>query len=716
MNILIKRILYFCILLTALFSLSATVSAKDTPSDEPSATGTGAIAKKTITKIMSKGGLKIEAGSVSGLTHILSNWDTIQNPCPCTIKLLEAMFHGLRDNEGQSFAFVLSDCFKLPQLGGGTFAELQTQGEYLSSELGKNKAQNLRTLRGMINEVRASCKPPSQTSPIPPPPPVTEGGTLPPPPPPPISAGTGTTTSPPTGGMPLPPPVVAPVPAPPKTTPVPQPPPPPLPPVWSVEKPCPQCQEWADLIVKERANLDKVNKELAALQNKLPPLADQQRKLQSQIKGLEAEMARQEGTGGSSFDPETGITIEAITDAKGTVTVTTKDAAGNITEQHTRERRDTSKIKEEIKAKEVEIQKLKDQEAQIKKDVDYNAKLKEKTERAIKTAQEGLEDCVKTKCNPPTEITVTEPGPQTTPVPSPTDGPVPGGGVSTPPNDGQTPGTPPSTGGFTPPPVGGGQTKLECPKPAASEAIQVGANSEVGSGAHAIEKVKETAGSFLGNLLGDKLPFGVGGGGGSSEPEVVKDPVPKEQMETFTAPDGTAIKIGGQMTPEGLLVSTSIVDSPGDGTFQTVFLENSQGQRAGPLGYLVYEMYQDWSLTVSWTHDRYVNGQHVSHEAGGWSKEGTDFLGSFKVPLAGEGIWSQLGFGNAVKGIKSLGTMYPITREQLMASPTSVVIHVTRPKEDPVITAPFIAWIRPMPDGGLKFEQAQKTYAETNCL
>lgn len=828
MNTAKKRISHLCILFAALFFLSLTVSAEDTPPEDSSATGTGAIAKKTITKIMSKSGLKVEAGSVSGLTHILSNWDTIKNPCPCTIKLLEAMFKGLRDNEGQSFAFVLSDCFKLPQLGGGTFAELQIQGEYLSNELAKNRTQNLNTLRRMMNEVRASCNPPSQTSLPPPPPPVTGGGTPPPPPPP--AGGAGTPPPPSTGGIPPPPPETPPPPAPPPQS------------EWSVDNPCPPCQEWADLLARERANLDKVMKDLADLQNKLLPLAEQQRKLQNTIKSLEAQIARQEGTGGSSFDPETGITIEAMTDASGTVHVTTRDAKGNVIEEHTRERRDANKIKEEIKAKEVDLQKLKDQEAQIKKDIDYNNKLKEKTERAIKTAQEDMEDCIKTKCNPQTGMTVMEETRTAVAVPGGLGKPMtettgPQQSSAEPAKTGQVSGDP------TPQPMGsivkdiarsepaatpcpecaaeaakykaardnfeiidkvpeelrnadwasqreaalkialeaykayrecvfkhcgilidplidvaelgepatlqlqtgstaapdesildevpdrgigavmGGQPGdddsrplLECPKPAANKAIQVGANSVVGSGARAVEKVKETAGGFLRGLLGNKLPIGVGGGGsGSSEPDTVDDPVPDDRKQAFTAPDGTAIRIGGQMTAEGLLVSTDIKSSPGDGTFQTVFLENSQGQRAGPLRYLVYEMYQDWALTVSWTHDRYVNGQHVSHEEGGWSESGTNFLGSYKMPQEGEGIWNRMGFNNAVKGIKSLGTLYPVMQEQLAAAPMSVVVHVTRPKEDPVITTPFIFWAMPMPGGGLSLQQADRTYAQMRC-
>ncbi len=148
------------------------------------------------------------------------------------------------------------------------------------------------------------------------------------------------------------------------------------------------------------------------------------------------------------------------------------------------------------------------------------------------------------------------------------------------------------------------------------------------------------------------------------------------------------------MTPGGLLVSTNILESPNDdSTFQTIYLMDPEGRKAGPTGYDVYEMYADWKLTVTWTEDRYVNGKHVSHKEGGWSEEGRDILGTFTVPREGEGIWSKLGFSNAAQGVKSLGTSFPISPGLLAAQPMSLVIHVTTPDEDPVTTVPFVIGI-----------------------
>lgn len=242
----------------------------------------------------------------------------------------------------------------------------------------------------------------------------------------------------------------------------------------------------------------------------------------------------------------------------------------------------------------------------------------------------------------------------------------------------------------------------------AAQPIIVGENAEVGTGARLKQKAMGIASGTLGSAVGGLLGGRSGGGGSlfggrSSRPrggsgddiEIVDDPIAKEKKRIFTDPaSGTKIVIGTQMTPGGLLVSTNILESPNDdSTFQTIYLMDPEGRKAGPTGYDVYEMYADWKLTVTWTEDRYVNGKHVSHKEGGWSEEGRDILGTFTVPREGEGIWSKLGFSNAAQGVKSLGTSFPISPGLLAAQPMSLVIHITTPDEDPVTIVPFVIGI-----------------------
>ena len=232
--------------------------------------------------------------------------------------------------------------------------------------------------------------------------------------------------------------------------------------------------------------------------------------------------------------------------------------------------------------------------------------------------------------------------------------------------------------------------------PGTKKPVTVGSNSEVGSGAQAAKKTRETATGLLGGLAGGLFGGRITPGGGGEEPELVTDPIPDPNKRVFTdAATGTKIQVGLKTTPAGLVVSARVVDSPGDATFQSVFLQDATGKRAGPTRYAIYELYRDWNLSVSWTRDRWANGQHVQHAEGGWTTQGRDILGTFKVPDGKKGIWSRLGFPNAVKGIRTLGTHFPVSGGLLTSRPMTLVIHLTRPRQDPVTTAVFAFSIAP---------------------
>ena len=248
--------------------------------------------------------------------------------------------------------------------------------------------------------------------------------------------------------------------------------------------------------------------------------------------------------------------------------------------------------------------------------------------------------------------------------------------------------------------------------------ITVGANSEVGSGGKLREKVSEFAGGALGGLPpglgGGGIPglggsggggggpadlSGTGPGGGVQEPQLATDPVPDDRKILLTdAATGTKIRVGMVPTPHGIQVSSTIVEAPGDGTFQTIYVQDSEGHKAGPIGYTIYELYQDWKLTVTWTYDRWVNGEHVEHREGGWSESGRNILDTFTVPMENDGVWNKLGFSTATQGVKSLGTLFPVGRELLQSTPMTVVIHVTQPDKDPVTTIPFVISVPPCPE------------------
>lgn len=262
---------------------------------------------------------------------------------------------------------------------------------------------------------------------------------------------------------------------------------------------------------------------------------------------------------------------------------------------------------------------------------------------------------------------------------------------------------------------------LLCPQPRASSSIEVGSKTKVGGG---VAKVVEKAGKgLIGGLLG-----GLGRGGGflggpsgsdepdteSGRPEEVDDPVKKKQKFVHPA-TGTSIMVGAMPTEQGILVSTLIENAPGNGTFQTVLLEDLGGRRMIPVLYEVYELYAEWTLTVHWTRDTYVDGKLVKHEEGGWSESGTQLLDVFTRVTFGDPIWQRLGFDRAVDGVKGLGTEFLITVEQLRERPVALVIHITRPDEDPVTTVPFVILMGAGPNGDITLQQLPRTPAEGFC-
>ncbi|MCB1682161.1 MAG: hypothetical protein H6858_05070 [Rhodospirillales bacterium] len=242
--------------------------------------------------------------------------------------------------------------------------------------------------------------------------------------------------------------------------------------------------------------------------------------------------------------------------------------------------------------------------------------------------------------------------------------------------------------------------KTACVVPKAPHSITVGANSEVGSGAALKDKIsgqaKGMAMGALNNVIGGS-GFSLGGGGNKSKgPKTQKDPTKGQ----YIASESNGVKLGvrtGINKDRQVLISAKIIEGPGDGTFQAMWLEDGAGDIILPTEYLIFSLYRDWKLTVWWTEDHYVNGQHVSHDEGKEVTVGRDHYGDFALRYQGpEGmqnsIWNQLGFNNASKGVQSLGVVFPVTVDDLASNPCPYYLQtqITLPKLDPVRTVPFL--------------------------
>ncbi len=260
-----------------------------------------------------------------------------------------------------------------------------------------------------------------------------------------------------------------------------------------------------------------------------------------------------------------------------------------------------------------------------------------------------------------------------------------------------------------------------CTRSAANESIEIGANAEVGSSANFKEKAKKkVTGAAVGAVA--KL-IGIGGGGGKSKgPTTYKDPI-KNKRKTRVR-DKKAKRdfyAGGAFTPDGLLISSAIKKAPGKGTFHTVYIENERGWRLTPVALYMYEIWRDWKLSVSWTRDTYVDGELVKHEEGGWTESWRELIASGEETLYGRvpisPLWEQLGFNTAVSGARSLGTLFPVSPQMLSSETWNLVVHVSDPKKDPVVTVPYVFALDIDDDGKVIATLVDQTMASdrANC-
>ncbi|WP_372783968.1 hypothetical protein [Phenylobacterium sp.] len=229
--------------------------------------------------------------------------------------------------------------------------------------------------------------------------------------------------------------------------------------------------------------------------------------------------------------------------------------------------------------------------------------------------------------------------------------------------------------------------------------IEVGANAKVGSGARARDKAVSTAVGLVGGLLGGG--GGGGGGGGSDGPKLSVCRIADKEMTVFDDPaTGVSLKVGAKRSGDKVVVFADVAKSPDDGTFQAAWLQDGDGARQAPRDLGICELWGEWKLTVSWTRTTYVNDQVVSRESGGWSRSGEFHIpGTISTAAAPDGLWKRLGFSNASHGARRIALTYDAPRAKLAAGPLGLVIHVTRPGQNPVTTAPFALMLRETPTG-----------------
>lgn len=227
--------------------------------------------------------------------------------------------------------------------------------------------------------------------------------------------------------------------------------------------------------------------------------------------------------------------------------------------------------------------------------------------------------------------------------------------------------------------------------------MNLGPNNEVGSSAQAAKEMRDrVSGAAKGaatKAIGSLLGIGGFGGGGSSGPKTDRD----RSRGDFTrlSSGDTDLDVRASWRKDQLIVSTEIDDSPDNGTFHAQWLEDKEGNIYLPVRYLIFKMYRDWKLTVSWTEDHYVDGKNVFHDEGQEISTGRDHLGTWSLfegdNAATNSIWGMLGFDTAAKGVKHIGAVYDIPMSSFPDDcQMQLVTHISEPSKDPVTSLPIV--------------------------
>jgi len=158
-------------------------------------------------------------------------------------------------------------------------------------------------------------------------------------------------------------------------------------------------------------------------------------------------------------------------------------------------------------------------------------------------------------------------------------------------------------------------------------------------------KAKSAIGGFAKGALGGMFGgsgwgvFGGGGGHKKSGASLVRRPKgPWDKLGI----DPLELKLGGWVYRDQIRIAQRITDSPDNGGPDSMWLQDANGNVLHPLGYMVFELWRHWKLTITITRDTWVNGEHTSHSVNRESTEWKELVDRYKVLLEAPSIWEQL--------------------------------------------------------------------------
>jgi len=231
-------------------------------------------------------------------------------------------------------------------------------------------------------------------------------------------------------------------------------------------------------------------------------------------------------------------------------------------------------------------------------------------------------------------------------------------------------------------------------------------------------KAKSAIGGLAKGALGGMLGGGGGmfgggpfGGGGGGARLVRKPKGPWDAVKSGK----TALKLGGwaykphsrKVQPQ-IRIAQRITDAPDNGGPDSMWLQDGNGNILSPTGYMVFELWRHWRLTITITRESYVNGELVSRSVSRESMQWKELVDRYKVLMEAPSIWERLG-GRPFDKLKGVIVEFPLP-QNFDPSKWSLVTHVTSKAKvngkEVIRTVPFVMDIVPGKGKRLRLRQA----------
>jgi len=240
-------------------------------------------------------------------------------------------------------------------------------------------------------------------------------------------------------------------------------------------------------------------------------------------------------------------------------------------------------------------------------------------------------------------------------------------------------------------------------------------------------------------MFGGGSPFGggnsFGGGRGSDGASMVRKP----KIPWYVIVIGkTELKIGGwvynthrKKKQPVIRIAQRITDSPDKGAPDNMWLQNGNGNILRPVGYMIFELWRNWRLTITITRESYVDGKLVNRSVTRESTTWKELEDTYKVLLEAPSIWERL-VGKPFNKLRGVIVEFPL-QENFNPTEWSLITHVTSKTmingKEVIRTVPAVMYIsqgkknrlrfKPAPDGKTQYQQTHECsnpYQDMNKL